>query len=334
VSDFTIQDDPRSEGVTAISDEALAEQFEAARPRLVAMAYRLLGSRQDAEDAVQEAWFRLSRSDASHIDNPAAWLSTVVGRICLDTLRSRRRRAPGSAPAGDGGRLEATGGAPDVEAITAESVGRAMERMMDTLDPDERLALVLHDVFAVPFDEIAVILSRSAESTRQLASRARRRSRAAAAEMADQNGLAHSGHHGDWDQRSSKPNLVSAFLAAARNGEFSDLIELLHPEVMMRADEIAVEMAAARANKGAPSLARSITGRDRVAEVFVGRARAAQLSLVDGEPGAVVRVGPRIVAVFVFEMDESHILSIEIISAPERIASLELRRSGRSDGPI
>ncbi len=127
---------------------------------------------------------------------------------------------------------------------------------------------------------------------------------------------------------------MAAFLAAARNGELSDLIGLLHPEVLLRADEIVVEMAGVEASKGAPSLALAIAGRDRVAEAFAGRARAAELSLEDGEPGAVVRVGPKIVAAFVFEVSESHMLSIEIIVDPERIADLELRRSGRSDGPI
>ena len=204
--------------------DLLAERFEANRTNLRAVAYRMLGSVSEADDAVQEAWLRLSRADASEIDNLGGWLTTVVARVCLDMLRSRTSRreeplAPGLPEpiAGDGDALD-----PEHAAVVADSVGLAMLVVLDTLPPAERVAFVLHDMFAVPFDQIAPIVGRSSDATRQLASRARRRVQGASADpVAD---------------RARQREVVEAFLAAARDGRFDALLALLDPDIVVRAD--------------------------------------------------------------------------------------------------
>ena len=202
----------------------LAERFETNRPQLRAVAYRMLGSLSEADDAVQEAWLRLSRVDASGIENLSAWLTTVVGRVSLDMLRSRRSR--GEEPLA--GRLpdplvdRADGIDPEHEALLADSVGLALLVVLETLSPPERLAFVLHDIFAVPFDEIAPIVDRSPEAARQLASRARRRVRAERTVP-------------DADLETQR-EVVDAFLAAAREGDFDRLVAVLDPDVVLRAD--------------------------------------------------------------------------------------------------
>src|SRR3954454_5628310 len=200
----------------------LAEQFEEHRPHLRAVAYRMLGSTAEADDAVQEAWLRLSRSDASEIDNLGGWLTTVVARVCLNALRARRRH--GEEPLGphlpDPVVDAADGSSPEHEALLADSVGLALLVVLETLPPAERLAFVLHDMFGVPFDEIAPIVDRSPEAARQLASRARRRMQGAYPDLPTA------------DRR-----VVDAFLAAARGGDFEGLLAVLDPQVVLRADD-------------------------------------------------------------------------------------------------
>ena len=216
-----------------MDDQAwLAERFEPQRARLSAVAYRMLGSQPEAEDAVQEAWVRLSRSDTSEVENLAGWLTTVTARVCLDMLRSRASRR--EDPLGDGVLEAGVGSAavadPEDEAVLADSVGLALLVVLDTLSPAERLAFVLHDLFAVPFEEIAPIVGRSPAAARQLASRGRRRVRGAST--------------GPELDPGRQREVVGAFLAASREGDFASLVELLDPEVVLRADGAAVAVGA------------------------------------------------------------------------------------------
>src|SRR5258706_5065671 len=244
----------------------LAEQFEAERPRLRAMAYRMLGSLSEAEDAVQEAWLHLSRSDTSNVSNLGGWLTTVVARVCLNMLHARESRREESLEASVPGPItrESGGIDPEEEALLADSVGLALLVVLDTLSPTERLAFVLHDIFAVPFDEIAPIVERSPTAARQLASRVSRRVRGAS-RVADAD-LAY--------QR----EVVDAFLAASREGRFDALLAMLDPDVVLRADRAAVQAGASREVRGAPAVARQ----------FSGRAQGARRALVDGAVAAIV----------------------------------------------
>jgi RNA polymerase sigma-70 factor (ECF subfamily) len=280
----------------------LAERFEAHRSHLRAVAYRMLGSPSEADDAVQEAWLRLSRSGAAGVENLGGWLTTVVGRVCLDMLRSRtsRREEPlgvhGPEPTVD--REDEVD--PEHEALMADSVGSALLVVLDTLSPSERLAFVLHDMFGVPFEEIAPIVGRSPAAARQLASRGRRRIRgAAAAPQADQ---------------ARRREVVEAFLAASRGGDFEALLAVLDPDVVLRADGAAVRLGASKEVRGAPA----------VAETFSGRARAAQPVLVDGAPGLVWASGGRPRVVFGFTITDGRIVEIEMVADPERIGQLDL----------
>jgi RNA polymerase sigma factor (sigma-70 family) len=299
--------------VTVTDRDLLARQFESQRAHLRAVALRILGSAHQADDAVQEAWLRLSRSDASAVDNLGGWLTTVAARVCLDMLRVRERRQEVSA---DATPEEPTGALPEDEALLADSVGVALLVVLDTLEPAERLAFVLHDCFAVPFDEIAPIVGRTPVAARQLASRARRRVRFDPA-LPD-------------TPAAEQTRLVAAFLAAARHGDFAGLLALLDPDVVLRADAIAVEMAAARASAGAPALHEELRGVDAVAQVFAGGARAARLCLVDGLAAAVVAVGGRPIAVFAFTVRDSLVVGIDLMSDPETLRSLDLMPLPRS----
>ncbi len=249
--------------------DLLARRFEDDRPHLTAVAGRILGSSHEAEDAVQEAWVRLSRTDTSDVGNLTGWLTTVVSRVCLDMLRSRsaRREDPGDLPA-------ITDPAdPEHEAVMADAIGPALLLVLDTLNPGERLAFVLHDMFAVPFPQIADVVGCTPAAARQLASRGRRRVQGSpAARDADQN---------------RRREVVSAFLAASKSGDFGALLALLDPEVELRAD-------AAGASMGVAAMLR---GSDVVATMFSGKARAARLMLVDGLPAAVwsLRGEPQVV---------------------------------------
>jgi RNA polymerase sigma-70 factor (ECF subfamily) len=290
----------------------LAQRFQEHRPRLRAVAYRMLGSTSEADDAVQEAWIRLSRSNAGEIDNLEAWLVTVVGRVALNLLRSRktRREEPLDAHLPDPIVDRADGIDPEHEALLADSVGLALLVVLETLTPAERLAYVLHDMFSVPFDEIGAILERSPDAARQLASRGRRRIRAAET-TPDADAVA-------------QQEVVEAFLAAARDGDFDALVALLDPDVVLRADRAAVQGAASRQAQGVPALSTEVRGAAAVADIFSGQTRAARLALVDGAVGAVVAPGGRTRVVFGFTIMGGKVGEIDILADPARLARLDL----------
>jgi RNA polymerase sigma-70 factor (ECF subfamily) len=289
-------------------DANLDAQFEANRPRLQSVAYRMLGSLTEAEDAVQETWIRLSRSDSDSIDNLGGWLTTVLSRVCLGMLRSRGTR-PEEPLQTDEPEPELAG--PEEEAVLAETMGPALLLVLETLTPSERLAFVLHDLFAVPFENIAPIVGRSPAAARQLASRARRRVQGSDEVQS-----------GD---RRRQQEVVEAFLAASRRGEFEALINMLDPEAVLRADRAAVEAAAANRDQGAPLLEPEVRGARAVAMALSGRATAAQLALVDGAPGAVWAPGGRIRAVFAFRLVGNTITEIEIVTEPSVVAALQVQ---------
>jgi RNA polymerase sigma factor (sigma-70 family) len=289
-------------------EEDLAASFETNRPRLQSVAYRMLGSLTEAEDAVQEAWIRLSGADAGSIDNLSGWLTTVVARVCLGMLRSRRtRREEPLEPAEPG---PSGGPGPEDEAALADLMGPALLLLLDTLTPSERLAFVLHDLFAVPFEGIAPILGRSPAAARQLASRARRRVQGSDETQA-----------GD---RRRQQEIVEAFLAASRRGDFEALVALLDPDAVLRADRAAVRAATANRHKGAPLLAPEVRGAAAVATALVGRARAARLALVEGAPGAVWAPDDRPRAVFAFHVVGARITGIEILTDRAMVSALNV----------
>ena len=292
--------------MTPVDDAAwLAERFEEQRTRLRSVAYRMLGSTSEADDAVQDAWLRISRADTSEVDNLSAWLTTVVARVCLSTLRRRtsRREEPldGQRPAITTSRQG--GGDPEEEAVLADSVGLALLVVLDTLTPAERLAFVLHDMFAVPFDEIASMLDRSPAAARQLASRARRRvsgvGPAAEADLIRQR------------------RVVDAYLAAARNGDFEALVALLHPDVVLRADPAAGPTPEPVVLRGARLVARGATAAGE-------RVRFSQPALVDGTVGVVMAPRGKLFLVLRFTIVDDLITEIDIIGEPDRLRTLEL----------
>src|SRR5918912_2532600 len=289
----------------------LAQQFEEHRPHLRAVAYRLLGSPSEAEDAVQDAWLRLSRADRSEVENLGGWLTTVVARVCLNRLQARtsRREEPLDAHLPEPIVSEAEGTDPEHEVLLADAVGPALLVVLDTLAPAERLAFVLHDVFAVSFEEIAAIVERSPAAARQLASRARRRVQGPDTTP-------------DTD-RSRQRTLVDAFLAAARGGDFEALLALLDPDIVVRADPAAMQLGAAAALQlGA---AQEVRGATDVAATFARlRARAARPALVDGVAGAVWAPGGQPRVVFSFTSAGGKIVAIDLIADPERIRQLDL----------
>lgn len=278
--------------------DLLARRFETDRARLRAIAYRMLGSRTDAEDAVQEAWLRLSRAGDAGVENLGGWLTTVVARVCLDMLRVRRARREESADEAVP-RLAAAADA-EQEALLAESVGLAMLVVLDRLTPAERVAFVLHDMFDLPFEEIAGIVGRSVDASRQLASRARRRVRGATGDP-------------EFD-RDRQRQVVEAFLAASRRGDFDALLALLDPSVVARADAAAVAAGAAP----------EVHGAAEVATTFAGRARAARPALVDGLVGLAWAPGGRPRVVFDFTTENGRIVAIDLIADPARLGELEL----------
>jgi RNA polymerase sigma factor (sigma-70 family) len=282
--------------------EWLAERFEANRTHLRAVAYRMLGSPSEAEDAVQEAWLRLSRSGMSGVENLGGWLTTVVARVCLDMLRSRksRREEPIGAHVPEPIASRDDGSDPEHEALLAESIGLALLVVLETLAPAERVAFVLHDMFAVPFEEIGAVIGRSPAAARQLASRARRRVQGAA--MAPDTDL------------TRNREVVDAFLAASRGGDFDALLAVLDPDVVLRADPAAMLAGASREVRGAPA----------VAGTFSGRARFAQPALVNGAVGAVWAPGGRPRVVFGFTITRGKIVEIDLLADPERLRQLNL----------
>ena len=302
VSSVYYNDEVRPQRVTVHDGEVLAERFEAQRSHLRAVAYRMLGSLSEADDAVHEAWLRLNRSDTSGIENLKGWLTTVVARVCLDVLRSRkvRREEPLGAQASDPIVRRGDGTDPEHEALLADSVGLALLVVLETLAPAERLAFVLHDMFAVPFDEIAPIVERSPAAARQLASRARRRVQGAA--MVPDRDL------------TRQREVVDAFLAASRGGDFQALLALLDPDVVLRADRAAVQMGASMEVRGAAA----------VADTFAGRARFAQPALVNGAVGLVWAPGGQPRVVFGFTITRGRIAEIDLVADPERLGQLDL----------
>ena len=281
------------------AQDLLADEFQSHRTRLRAVAYRMLGSVNEAEDAVQEAWLRLSRSDSGDVENLGGWLTTVVARVCLDMLRSRTARKESPLEHHDPEPDDAPGH-PEREAELADSVGVAMLVVLERLSPAERLAFVLHDMFAVPFEEIAAMMGRTPTATRQLASRARRRVQSPGVSLEA--------------ERTAQRDVVDAFLAASRRGDFQGLLDLLAPDAAVRADASAVAMGA----QG------EVLGARAVAETFSGRARAARLSLVDGYAGAVWSVGGDPTVVFGFTVVDGRITEIEMLADREQLRRLDL----------
>ena len=284
--------------------EWLAERFEADRTRLQAVAYRLLGSASEADDAVQEAWLRLSRSDTSEVENLSGWLTTVVARVCLDMLRSRRSRR--EQPLALDGEFIPDAADPEREAMLAESVGLAMLAVLQRLAPAERVAFVLHDVFGVSFDEIAGIVGRSPVAARQLASRGRRRVQ----------GASEDGRAADVARRR---DIVEAFFRASRGGDFEALLAVLDPDVALRGDDAALRM-----GRAWWAGAREIQGAKAVAEQFAGGAQAAQLALIDGVPGAVWAPGGTPRVVFGFTIRNGKVVEIELVADTERLSRLKI----------
>ena len=282
----------------------LAERFEENRPHLRAVAYRMLGSSAEADDAVQETWLRLSRAGVGGVENLGGWLTTIVARVSLNMLRSRtlRREEPMDPPAtGQPVAPPPNGTDPEHEAVLADSVGLALLVVLDTLTPAERLAFVLHDMFAVPFEEIAPIVERSPVATRQLASRARRR-------------VQEAGPGDPPGEISRRREVVAAFLAASREGDFDALLTMLDPDIVLRADTAAAQM-------GADAEA---IGPRAVAGIFSGRAKALRPALIDGAPGAVWTYRGETRVVFAFTFTGATITAIEQIADPERIARFEV----------
>ncbi|MGI5365667.1 RNA polymerase subunit sigma-70 [Streptomyces sp. A244] len=289
--------------------EELAGRFEEHRGHLKAVAYRMLGSLNEAEDAVQEAWLRLSRSDADDIGNLGGWLTTVTGRICLDLLRSRAARR--EEPMGDAFvpdpvlRPLAQVADPAEEVLQADSVGLALLVVLENLAPDERLTFVLHDLFAVPFDDIAPIVERGPAATRQLASRARRRVRGAAPSAEPDLGR--------------QKQVLDAFLAASRAGDFEALVAVLHPDVLLRADSGALVRGAAAS--------KVVQGAKAVAEqalMFAPFTQGAELVLVNGSVGVVNAHGGRVQSVMGVTIVDGRITDMYILADPERLERLEV----------
>jgi RNA polymerase sigma factor (sigma-70 family) len=281
-------------------DDRLAERFEEHRPRLKAIAYRILGSGNDADDAVQETWIRFNRADTSDVENLGSWLTTVVSRVCLNMLEAQGSR-PRPAVDADLPEPPAEPGEsdPEQEALLADSVGLALLVVLDTLSPAERVAFVLHDVFAIPFDQIAPIVDRSAPATRQLASRARAR-------------VQRHDAAGRPDPR-RQAALVDAFLAAARDGDFDALLALLDPDVVLRADGHAVAL-------GAPEETR---GAKQVLE-FARWAHGGRRAILDGLAAAVWMPGGQLRVVWEFTTSDDGITGIDLIADPDRIRGLDL----------
>jgi RNA polymerase sigma factor (sigma-70 family) len=288
--------------------EILAERFEANRGHLRSVAYRMLGSRSEAEDAVQEAWLRLARADPSGVENVRGWLTTIVARICLDVLRARKARR--EEPIDIDAEAIASGDDAEREALIADSVGVAMLAVLERLSPAERVAFVLHDMFGLPFDDIAPIIGRSPAAARQLASRARRRVQGTPATAGA--------------DRVRQREVVKAFLAASRSGDFSALLAVLDPNVVLRADAAAVAASRARASDGAPALAPEVHGREAVAKIFRGRAQAARLALVEGDVGLVFAPGGRLMVVFDVAVEDGRIVEISLIPDAQSIAALDV----------
>lgn len=281
--------------------EWLAERFEEQRTHLRQVAYRMLGSFTEADDAVQEAWIRLSRTGAAGVENLGGWLTTVVSRVCLDQLRTRRTRR--EEPLGVQIPDDASGLTEDPaqEVVLADSLGVALLVVLETLSPAERVAFVLHDLFDLPFEEISEILGRSPAATRQLASRARRRVQTGS----------------DAEDRAERSDraVVEAFLTAARGGSLETLMSLLDPDAVVFADEASMQMGA---------LSQVVRGAEAVAGRFIGGAKVARLAFIDGAPGWVWMAGKHPRVAFLFTVGDDRVSRIDLVADPERLAAFDL----------
>jgi len=282
-------------------DDKLARRFEASRPRLRAMAYRMLGSLSDADDAVQEGWLRASAAGSDDVANLEGWLTTIVARVCLDMLRSRKsRREEPLSP--DDAAMAGLEQGPEQETMLADSVGLAMLVVLDTLPPAERVAFVLHDTFGLPFGEIAAITGRTPASARQLASRARRRIQ---------------GSERPRPRLARQREVAQAFMAAARGGDLATLIEVLDPDVVLRAD-------AAASPSGRPVTIRGAAAVAGGARASAARGRFTRVALVNGTPGLVMAPRGRLVLALAFTYTGDRISQIDVIADPDRLEALDL----------
>jgi RNA polymerase sigma-70 factor, ECF subfamily len=277
--------------------------FDAERPRLTAIAIRILGSKADADDVLQEAWLRLSRTD--DVDDLPAWLTTVVTRLCLDYLRKRRTRSEAEAEAP----ANPAPVDPEADALLAETMGGAMQVVLDALAPAERAAFVLHDVFGYPFDEISAVLGRSGTAVRQLASRARRKVQGAPEPVAAQTA------------RAESRRVVDAFLAAAQGGDLATLLSLLAPDAVMRADLVGQRIGADPVYDGAAAVAARFNGAKGAAPVAI-----------DGDPGAAWILAGAVKVAFAFQVEAGLVREIELIGDPDVLATLDVRRPRRRPG--
>ena len=283
--------------------------FEEQRPRLRAVAYRMLGSLSEADDALQDAWLRVDRAETSEVENPAAWLTTVVARVCLNMLRSRENRHEEPLETGETPVVTAVVADPEEEAMLADSVGLALLVVLDTLSPAERLAFVLHDMFAVPFDEIGPMIQKTSAAVRQLASRARRRVKGTPAPETD---------------LLRQRRVVGAYLAATRGGDFDALLTLLHPDVVLRADRAVVPTPEPILVGGAHPVAKG-------AMASMGRAPFTGLALVDGQVGLVMRDAGLLRLVLSFTFADGLITEIDVIADRERLGEVEVAVLDRQD---
>jgi RNA polymerase sigma factor (sigma-70 family) len=289
----------------------LTERFEENRPRLRGVAYRMLGSLSEAEDAVQEAWLRLERTDTATVENLGGWLTTVVSRVCLDVLRSRksRREEPIGAQVTEPSVVRGEGADPEGEAVLADSVGVALLVVLDTLTPAERLAFVLHDLFAMPFEEIGPIVGRSPEAARQLASRARRRVRGAPA-PSDAG-------------RARQREVVEAFLRAARAGDLEGLLAVLDPDAIVRIDA-AARIDAPPSEAGTP---REVRGASTWAKQLLALSRGlrfVQLALINGSVGLILAPGGKLSRALIFTFTNAKVTRVEVIGDPARLRELDI----------
>jgi len=293
-----------------VTESSLSARFEENRARLRAVAYRMLGSTSETEDAVQETWLRITRADAGAVENLGGWLTTVITHVCLDMLRARKTRenaAPAIAAEGVVAPPEPTD--PEREVLLADAVGSAMMIVLDTLSPAERVAFVLHDLFAFSFEDIGAIVGRSAVATRQLASRARRLVQGAGERESE---------------LPSQREVAQAFMAASREGNLEAVLAVLDPDVVLRVDPVAVKAAAANEARGAPRLVPEMRGAADVARVFLGSAQAARPVLVDGTPGAAWAPGGHPRAIWTFKVEQGRIVEMQVIADAKAIARLDV----------
>ncbi len=305
---MALQRPPQGQVPAPVLDE-IAGRFALHRRKLYAIAHRTLGSPWSADDAVQEVWLRLQRSDTAAIDNLEAWLTTVVSRVCIDMIRqqSGRREELDPAATSEAEAIGTPNGADPAEAaLRSDDLALAMQVVLDSLGPLERLSLVLHDVFALSYADIAPIVERTPVAARQLASRARARLR-----TVDVGTI-----------RARQETAIVAFLEAARNGDFGGLLQLLDPEIELRSDATAVALSAGGAADGAPLLSASVRGADAVARVFAGRAALTRFVLIDGIPAAAYLRDGAAHAIYLVTFDADRIVRLDVLAAPEHLTAV------------